>query len=59
MRTDSGIQWIREVRTAISEEFDNDPQRFVAFHKKLNVTDSKEQLAGILIAKEESKDYSK
>lgn len=35
MRRDEGIQWIRDTRRAISEEFHNDPEEFVRFHRSL------------------------
>lgn len=34
MKVDPGLQWIRDVRVALSDELDNNPQRFVAFLKE-------------------------
>ena len=35
MKKDEAIQWIREVRSTISHELQNDPRQFVEFHKNL------------------------
>jgi len=35
MKRDETIQWIRDVRSVISRELQNDPRKFVEFHKKL------------------------
>ncbi|HOC70048.1 MAG: hypothetical protein BWX80_00932 [Candidatus Hydrogenedentes bacterium ADurb.Bin101] len=34
MKSDPGLQWIRDVRVALSNELDNNPQRFIAFLKE-------------------------
>jgi len=35
VKRDEAIQWIRDVRSVISCELDNDPRAFVEFHKNL------------------------
>jgi len=35
MKRDEAIQWIRDVRSVISHELQNDPHKFVEFHKNL------------------------
>ncbi len=35
MKEDEGLQWIWDVRRVISHELDNDPRKFVEFHRDL------------------------
>jgi hypothetical protein len=35
MKKDEAIQWIRDVRSIISHELQNDPHKFLEFHKNL------------------------
>lgn len=58
MKNDPGIQWIRDVRSTISNELGNDPQRFVAFHKEQQDARKNRKKEQATIAREKDEKYN-
>ncbi len=58
MKNDPGIQWIRDVRRAISNEHGNDPKRIVAFLKERQDARTNRKKEQAAIAREKEDKYN-